>query len=225
MRKIAERARRAPSASSTSASAAQSSSPEIEPLPGQRMHRVRGIAEQHRMRPHVVDRVLQPQRIARHRRGELGARPAPRRWPPSPPRRTPRHRAPASGRPRPRTMLQTIDERPSGSGRNASGPVGRKRCQAVFSCGSLGARHAPPAHPGGRRVPRRRCRAAPRRPRLRAVRADQQRQRAARVRRRGAMRACDIVHAMARDPGLDDHGAQRRRPPRGRTTAERAHRR
>ena len=33
-------------------------------------------------------------------------------------------------------MLQTIDERASDKGRSASGPVGRKRCQAVSACGT-----------------------------------------------------------------------------------------
>ena len=125
----------APACPSTSASAAQSSNPKFNPWPAKRMHHMGGIAQQDRARTHIIEGVLQLQGKTRDGAGQFAIAqdlPAGRRQGSV---EGLAYRARAIAPPRASATLHTMDERPSGSGRKATGPDARNRCHAVLPCG------------------------------------------------------------------------------------------
>ena len=114
---------------------------QIQALPGQRVHHVRGIAEQHGARPHIIQGVLQLQGKTRQLaldKFAISQNPAAGRRQGGAERRGVESRAAAP--PRAAPTLHTMDERPSGAAEMPRARCSRNRCHAVLRV-RLGSAH------------------------------------------------------------------------------------
>ena len=103
------------------------------------MHHVRGVAEQHGARPHILQGVLQLERETRRRRRRVRISPRPRRRPRSGPRRNLTSRARRRAASWTASALHTMDERPSAAAKRPA--VRWSRTAATRCCCGLCGAH------------------------------------------------------------------------------------